>query len=90
MMGDMCDDDGMNTTNKPRTVVQQAHAEFTDGDGIIVLFPNGEVRSVLTPDAAIAAVRRHDAKQSNGHADPTMLVTVLTWHNVPTGFVPPE
>jgi hypothetical protein len=70
------------------TIHQQAHAEFTD-DGILVLLPDNDVIMAATPEQALAKVRRQDAKTAKPLTD-TLIVTELTWHNCPAGFVPPS
>lgn len=77
-------------------LVQQAHAEFTD-DGILVLFPNGEVGVYATPEDAVRRIRKRDEATlrtawrsgPRATAPPDMILTELTWHEAPPGFVAP-
>lgn len=79
--------------NAPEPIVlrQQAHAEFVDGGGVLVLFANGEVSEYPTPAVALRKIKRRDAltaRTAIGRLRPVLIVTELTWHNCPEGFDP--
>jgi hypothetical protein len=75
----------------PIVLRQQAHAEFTD-DGILVLFPNGDVNQYATPAAAFQRIKQADERTARmspaGRKHGALVVTEITWHNCPDGFDP--
>jgi hypothetical protein len=65
--------------------VRRVIVEYTEGNGWMTLdMETGDVHAYPTPAAALAAIKREDAKRSQ------FSISVIEWGNVPEGFVKPE
>lgn len=63
---------------------QRVTIEYTDGDGYMVLFANGDVSTFGTPELAIKAIQKRAGRGNKG-----VTMTTIEWRNTPEGFVPP-